>query len=702
MKNNFMVLPVCIGLTVLWNPVHAQWVQTNGPCGGNVRSLAVTGDTVFTVIDKEGAFRFVDDGAGWIPTDFGLSEKIYRLMAFGETYLAAQTYSNWYISSDNGAAWKKVDSSLYIRNVKAFAAMDSTIFMGTEENGLYRSTDGGSTWTALIANGIYSLAAVGSSILVGTKGDGVSRLSNNGASWQRVNADFSKRDVYVFAVNGDTVFAGAGADVWHSTDGGMHWTADTGLSGKPIRSLAITGNTILAGTGDGTGGGVFRLSGNGSDWVAASAGLTNTPVEFLSVAGNAVYAGTAGSGIFRSTDGGAQWIAVNDGLPYTAVRSLAVMNTTLFAGTDGGGVFRSADNGTSWDMVSSGITNSIIRALAVCGTTVYAGGEFDGLFRSTDSGANWSAVDIGPYDRLRVHSLAVDGGTVYVGTADGIVFLADGGSTWISTLPSVTVLAMAVSDGRIFAGSYIGVHLSTDHGTGWNVMTADLRNARTTALAVRGETIFAGIGPKSAAHDQIILNGGITVSTDNGANWSPKDFGSDGSSIFEPTSLAMIGGNVFAGTYGSGILLLTGNGTTSTSVKTGLPGSAIFSLAVCGGNLFAGTWGNGVWRRPLSEMIDSTAIRSQPGKKQQADFRLHTPGRGDSRLSVEFSLPHPEHVTVKIFDLIGRETATLVDRRFDAGAYSLLQHTNAFAQGCYAVRLQAGATARTGIVRIMH
>ena len=698
MKTFFENLIAVIGLTAFWNPVHAQWVQTNGPGGGIVSSLAATGDTVYATIYGEGAFRSTDNGASWVPTDFGLSKKIYRLTVFGDTYFAAQTYSNWYISSDKGITWKMADSGQYIRNVRGFATINNTIFLGTEEDGLFRSTNGGTIWTVVLSGttGIYSLATVGSTLLVGTKGEGVYRFFNNGASMQKVDAGFSQSDVYSFTVNGDTVFAGTRAGVWHSTDSGMHWTADTDLSGKQIEALATTGNSILAGTRDGAGGGVFRLSGNGPGWVACNTGLTNTPVEVLTVTGNAVFAGTSGSGIFRSTDDGAEWVAVNTGLPYTAVRSLAVMNSTLFAGTDGGGVFRSADNGTTWNMVSSGITNSIIRALAVCGTTVYAGGEYDGLFRSTDNGANWDTVNIGEWDRLRVYSLAVDGDTVYAGTMDGIVFSVDGGSDWTSAFPSKTVKALAASDGRIFAGTYEGLYLSNDKGTEWKLMTSDLQNANTLSLAISGDIIYAGIGRKAISiPDQIIENGGITVSTDNGANWSPKGFGSSGGSPdFETTSLAMTGGNVFAGTYNSGILLLTGNGTNRTSVDTGLPGSAILSLAVCGDNIFAGTWGNGVWRRPLSEMIDVATTRSQPENETQADFHLRGPGRGDSRLSVEFTLPHAEHVAIKIFDLRGRETATLIDRRLDAGPYRLFRNTHVFARGCYMVRMQTGTTVR--------
>ncbi len=69
---------------------------------------------------------------------------------------------------------------------------------------------------------------------------------------------------------------------------------------------------------------------------------------------------------------------------------------------------------------------------------------------------------------------------------------------------------------------------------------------------------------------------------------------------------AVNGSHLFAGSYYGGVFLSTNNGANWTPVNTGLTNTRVFSLAVSHLSLFAGTDG-GVWRRPLSEII--TAVK---------------------------------------------------------------------------------------------
>ena len=65
-----------------------------------------------------------------------------------------------------------------------------------------------------------------------------------------------------------------------------------------------------------------------------------------------LYAGTEGGGVFKSTNGGGNWITVNTGLVGADVRTLAIdpaAPNTLYAGTDGGGgLFKTTNGGGNW------------------------------------------------------------------------------------------------------------------------------------------------------------------------------------------------------------------------------------------------------------------------------------------------------------------------------------------------------------------
>ncbi|HET7153550.1 MAG TPA: T9SS type A sorting domain-containing protein, partial [Candidatus Kapabacteria bacterium] len=84
---------------------------------------------------------------------------------------------------------------------------------------------------------------------------------------------------------------------------------------------------------------------------------------------------------------------------------------------------------------------------------------------------------------------------------------------------------------------------------------------------------------------------GVLRSSDCGNVWSELDSGLH----YNVFSLAVVGNDIFAGTYG-GVYIIRNNGTVWDSVNTGLPGFPVLKLAVDGNALYAGTDSGGVYR----------------------------------------------------------------------------------------------------------
>lgn len=226
-------------------------------------------------------------------------------------------------------------------------------------------------------------------------------------------------NVRPFTANGTSLFAGTfGGGVYRSTDSGANWIAvNNGLTDLSIEALVVDGPDVYAGTNTG---GIFRSPNNGASWSAANTGLTNLTVRAFTVHGGYIFAGTLG-GVYRSNDNGANWSQINNGISSVDIRAFAASGANIFAGSIGG-IYRSADNGINWTPVISGLTHTSVHALAFCGTNLYAGTlSFGGVFLSTNNGTSWTAQNSG-LTNTTVTSLAVSNLHLFAGTLGGGVF----------------------------------------------------------------------------------------------------------------------------------------------------------------------------------------------------------------------------------------------------------------------------------------
>ena len=712
-KCSWTLIIACILL--FENQPYAQWVQTDCPGGGYVDCFAVSGNRIFAVMGNCSVFLSIDNGISWTAVShlpIRYFESVHSLAVNGDTIIAGTT-EGLFLSIDDGAHWSTVNSGP-AHAIRSLAASGGTIFAGTD-SGVYRSFDYGASWTAVDSGpvNVRSLAVSGITLFAGTHEPGVDGIyfsTNNGISWTAL-ADFD---------------VPADPDDWS----GVH-------------SLAVSDDNLFVVNDSGC---LFRSTDHGTSWNIIDYGLPDSSVTCLAANGSSIFTGTRRSGVFRSIDNGTSWTAVNCTFTKIPIQLLPVSNGTIFAGTYDG-VYRCSDNGASWTAATSGLPSTCVQGFAMSDGVIYAAaGDFfndeGGIFRSTDDGASWTIVDsipwwYGPDDqdfRPRLVSLAANGGDIFAGFNDifgdygigdnGVVLLyTDNGDSWIAdttaTPLNTGIMSLAVVDNTILAGTgRKGVYRSTDNGSTWTAVNSGLPDTSYvyTFAAGRG-SIFAG------------TDRGVFLSTDNGTSWTAANSGL--TAIV--TSLTVSGDNIFAGTSdmrmppaaiepvraftaaltgyrpqytetfdSGGVFLTTDNGATWTAVTTGLPNTGIWSLAVSENTLFAGTSRYGLWRRPLSEMAGSTNVHPRQEIINQAHFKISVLNRGGSALSVEFNIPHPDRVTVKMYDLAGREIASLVNQRHNAGLYRYFWDTHSLARGCFMLKMQAGATTFTKLVRIMN
>ncbi|MBI3977347.1 MAG: hypothetical protein HY331_04090 [Chloroflexi bacterium] len=307
----------------------ADWTRL-GLAGHRVDALAVSpvnGQVIFAGTRGQGVFRSADSGATWTAVNTGLTNRFVNtlladranasvvLAGTGESAAKGDSGRGVYKSTDGGINWtrhfeghvarllaapgdgrtiyaagdpffsRSTDAGLaWTRNITVPPAnadltslsihplQPQTLLAGGVTEGgsgrVFRSRDGGTTWTTVAEVGLPAIfdvavpSADGAIALLGSAA-GIWRSADGGQNWQRLLGAFGSVAVQRLLVNPrqpSTVFAGSlGQGVLVSNDGGATWSAMPGaLATANVRSLAVDDSSpqvLYAGTDDG----VWRL-----------------------------------------------------------------------------------------------------------------------------------------------------------------------------------------------------------------------------------------------------------------------------------------------------------------------------------------------------------------------------------------------------------------------------------------------------------
>ena len=487
--------------------------RSGGPRGGRVEALvrAASDPAVWYIAARDGVYRSEDRGETWtvasrITDVIGLTidpADPRRLYARRETPMQTP---NVLRSTDGGETWQALTSGLIYepfygvvptallvdpRNPRELLLGSACIYDDCRAGGLYRSSDGGDTWTR-----------------------------GGGLAWPLAMS----RD----PLSPDTLYA---TDIFRgsvrSDDHGRTWTS----SASPVPSRVVVADPLDPARryGVGTGSDVLISENAGRTWerrdVRLLGGNRIGPWNFgtldVDPKSGRLFLGTnggQGSGVYRSGDRGANWLPLDNagrepvtGLLFDdATGSLTIATFT--------GVYRA--NG--WSEVQVGHATHFARIVATHprqpGTLFTI--SFNRLFRSDDSGATWRAaagamplIGNAAWEALE---LAVDAaGDAYVrvsnfsvASPDRTLRLPAGSRDWIDLGERGS--GPLVADPSVPGTVYTGPMVTRDSGSTWEELVVPGGAERLTVDPTNPRRLFV---------DTIFTNS-VYESTDGGRTWS--------------------------------------------------------------------------------------------------------------------------------------------------------------------------------------
>ena len=534
---------------------------------------------------------------------------------------------------------------------------------------------------------------------------------DSGSSWDTLWCDLAKiLTTFSFADNNIGWIGGKDNEIYKTNDGGISWTLSySDPNPEPEEAIskiaAIDAQTVYAIS---TKGEFISSTDGGINWNTHSIIPPTYYGSFFNLCFiNSQKGFVFGPDLWITTDAGNSWNKVDDTIKPT-ITKLRFLTTQLGFGIGGdnyyGGesFYRTTDGGYTWENInhqnSGGSNNGFFMQDSLRGWLT----KHNKLLRTTDGGFNWTEVYVDTLlDFMR--------GVEFFDDSIGVLFevrerfnnyclnyvTTDGGITWqkyqVGNLPylsSYTKIKRTDPEHIWFANQQ-GLWLSRDTAKTWDLVNSE--------VSVIGggfdfvDSLNGWIAHLDGTQDK------VKYTIDGGQTWStlPKPY------MNQTADLIIEGRDYFgrirvtlAGLYGS--IFHYEEGWSNAYIQGSFTNNWLYTIAAIREGNTIHKWISGMGGIILyrSDYITSIGLESDLIVK---DFELYQnyPNPFNPSTKISWQSPVGSHQTIKVFDVLGREVATLVDEYRTAGNYEVDFNAADLPSGVYMYRIQAGDYAET-------
>ena len=692
------------------SPAQSGWTWQNPlPQGNDLAGIiAFSRDTLLLIGNSSTFLLSTDGGNSWLSNAVdGPKFEQVRSVTFGDAQSGFMTAdSSVYRSSDGGTTWSPVFTGPIIASCFQDGQKGCVLLNSDGPGGskIYHTHDGGSSWISQSLPISLQRACMAFSdslhgMILGYQGE-VLITSDGGISWSDhgYGAYWGNTALYFFD-NQTGWLVGEAANICKTTNGGQSWAKEyTGNDWETLRGIYFKD----AARGWAWGPGLFLTTTNGGiSWSNASKPVSRDINAIQFSDSNTGWAVGSGGVILRSGNGGASWVARSallDAARFNAVRFISENEGWVTGSvTDGttGVVYHTTDGGTAWTRQIGNLPGEGTSLWFMNRDTgwISTGNQNTGgrIFKTTDNGTTWT-------EKARVST-----------PLRNVVFT----SQWIG---------WAVGQGTMFK--------TTDGGDNWSQQPTGLENPNLQWCDFSDSLLGWLVGLTSVNGAETAL---VAVTTDGGATWARRTLSmleslrkvefldarlgwavGDSETIFatadggqsweqqhrgETARGASLNSIFFADSLhgwaaggsgvGRGVILQTSNGGR-TWWREPIADKAFYGIWFSDAKT---GWAVGAGGTILKTTSGGTilAVESPNSTAPEGYFLYQNyPNPFNPRTVVSSRLPVVSNVKLVIYDLLGREVAVLVNERRAAGSYQDAFDGNGLSSGIYIYRLTAG------------
>lgn len=763
----------------------AIWIQ-RGPSniGGRITALDISRQNpniLYAGAADGGVLKSTNSGTNWTPlSDDQPSLSIGALavdptndniiyMGTGEANSSGDSYDGVGVlkSTDAGSTWfslglaetrhiGKIVIDPLNTNIVYIAAM-GTLFSGNAERGVYKSTDGGATWSHVLfvndSTGVIdvSINPQNPNILlaaawqrmrgpqgrryVGGVHTGIYRTTDAGASWQLLSnglpvpaANVGRTSVAIAPTNPLIAYVSYADDpgnffgVYKTINGGDSWsrTTDGALGGVYSNFGWYFGNIFVSPFDENyvwlCGLTMGKTTNGGASWSTQSTShVDHHAMAFHPTNANILYVGQDG-GLSKSSNGGASWYRESNQDLFITQFYAGYIDPTNPARSIGG----TQDNGTprtqtgnnaDWASINGG--DGFYAVIDYSNSNnQYAESQYGGIVRTTNNWAgatgatagfsgrkNWSVpIVIDPNNPQKLYT----GSHMVHKTTNGAVNwtsispdLSDGPVPGFSAYATITTIDVAKTDSNVvMAGTDdANVWVTTNGGTNWINVSAGLPNRWVTRVRFDPTDHSIAYATLSGYRYDTALPH-IFRTSNLGSTW--EDISSNLPEA--PINVVLVDprftNRLYVGTD-VGCYFTTNTGTSWQSMGSGLPNVAISDMQLHSVTRIARafTHGRSMWEINLDQLV--TGVESPASTPTTFELLQNYPNPFNPTTKIGFEVRGEGFVKLCVYDPLGREVAMLVSGELSAGGHEVTFDASGLASGVYLYRLQIGVTEKT-------